>query len=180
MTARNTAADYAAASRALMPRGAVWPDDLDATQSKLLAALAMAWWRVDGAAVQLLGDTFPATTQALLSEWEESLGLPDPAIGVAANDDQRRAQIVARLTGAGGQSRQRFIDFAAALGFTITITNYAPLRAGHFRAGDAAYGQKWADAWGVHITANAGGLSSSALKAALDRIKPAETTVLLV
>lgn len=180
MSALFSAEDYAAAARALMPRGAVWPDDPQTVQGKLLAALALTWWRVDGEAIQLLADTFPATTFALLEEWEASVGLPDPAIGEASTDEQRRAQIVARLVGAGGQSRERFISFAATLGFTITITNYAPLRVGHFNAGDSAYSQIWADAWGVHITANTGGLSPDALKAELEAIKPAETTILLI
>lgn len=180
MSARFSADDYAAASRALAPRGAVWPDDTESVQGKVLAALALTWWRIDGAAVQLLADTFPATTEALLDEWEASVGLPDPAIGAGATIAQRQAQVVARLVGAGGQSRERFISFAATLGFTITITNYAPLRVGHFNAGDAAYGQIWADAWGVHVAANTGGMSAGQLKAELETIKPAETTILLI
>jgi hypothetical protein len=51
---------------------------------------------------------------------------------------------------------------------------------GHFNAGDAAYGQIWADAWGVHVAANTGGMSAGQLKAELETIKPAETTILLV
>ena len=179
MSALFSADDYAAAARALMPRGAVWPDDAQSVQGELLAALALTWWRIDADAQHLLADAFPGTTVALLEEWEASVGLPDAAI-IAANDDQRRAQVVARLAGAGGQSRERFITFAATLGFTITITNYAPLRVGHFHAGDAAYGQIWADAWGVHITANTGGMSPDALKAELEAIKPAETIILLI
>ncbi|MDH4745814.1 YmfQ family protein [Sphingomonas sp. CBMAI 2297] len=177
MSARFSQEDYAAAARALMPRGAVWPEDGTSVQGKLLRALALTWWRIDAAAVQLLEDTFPATTDALIEEWEATVGL-HAADG--ASIEQRRAKVVARLVGAGGQSRERFISFAATLGFTITITNYAPLRVGHFNAGDAAYGQAWADAWGVHITTNTGGLPPAALIAELEAIKPAETTILLI
>lgn len=180
MSARFAAADYANAMRALMPRGAVWPLSSDSVQGDTLAGLAPTMERIDAAAVALLVGAFPATADELLPEWEASLGLPDPVIGAGPTDDQRRAQVVARLVGAGGQSRQRFIDFAATLGFTITITNYAPLRAGHFNAGDAAYGTAWADAWGIHVAANAGGLTADQLKAAIDEIRPAETTTILI
>lgn len=180
MSARFSAEDYAGAARALMPRGPIWADDGNSVQGKVLAALATALWRSDAAAVQLLADAFPATTQALLGEWEASLGLPDALIEAGATDAQRRAQLVARLVGAGGQSRARFIAFAATLGFTISITNFAPLRAGHFNAGDAAYSERWTDAWAIHIAANASGLAGSALKAEIDAIRPAETTTLLV
>lgn len=180
MSARFSADDYAAAARALMPRGAVWSTDPASVQGRTVGALAQALERVDSAAVQLLADAFPSTTAALLPEWEASLGLPDPVIGLATTDSQRRAQIVARLIGAGGQSRIRFITFAASLGFTITIGVYAPLRVGHFSAGAPVYGGAWASAWSIHITANAGTLSATQLKAEIDAIRPAETVTLLV
>nr|WP_277923139.1 putative phage tail protein [Sphingomonas sp. CARO-RG-8B-R24-01] len=163
-----------------MPRGAVWADDPTSVQSTMIGALSKSLWRSDAAAVQLLQDAFPATTDALLGEWEATLGLPDPVIGPGATPDQRRAQVIAKLIGAGGQSRQRFVDFAATLGFTVTIRNYGPMRSGHVNVGDAVYGAIWADAWGVHIVTNTGGLPAATLKAELDAIKPAETTVLLI
>lgn len=176
MTARFPADEYARAARALMPRGAAWANDPQAVQGKTLAALALTLWRSDAAAMQLLVDAFPATTGALLDEWEASLGLTAPD---GASADQRRARVVARLVGAGGQSRARFIAFAATLGFTIAIDNFAPLRAGRFRAGDAARSRPWIDAWRVRILANPGGLPPATLKAELDAIRPAETTILL-
>jgi uncharacterized protein YmfQ (DUF2313 family) len=116
----------------------------------------------------------------MLPEWEQTLGLPDPITGPGSTIDQRRAEVVARLVGAGGQSRERFIEFAASLGFTITIGNYSPLRIGHFNAGDEARSAAWLDVWAVHVTANTGNLSNDDLKAELDAIRPAETTVILV
>lgn len=176
MTARFSAADYGAAASAMMPRGAAWANDPGSVQGKTMAALALAFWRSDADAVQLLADAYPATTTALLAEWEASLGLA-PAAGSSAL--QRRAQIVARLVGAGGQSRARFIAFAATLGFSIQIDNFAPLRVGHFRAGDAARSRSWIDVWRVRVVANTGGLAVQTLKAELDAIRPAETTIIL-
>ena len=174
--ARFAADEYARAARALMPRAAAWANDPQSVQGRTLAALALSLWRSDAASMQLLVDAFPATTTALLVEWEASLGL---VAADGATAEQRRARVVARLVGAGGQSRARFIAFAATLGFTIAIDNFAPLRAGRFRAGDPARSRLWIDAWRVRVLANPGGLPVATLKAELDAIRPAETTILL-
>lgn len=176
MTARFSRDDYAAAARALLPTGAAWSADPSSVQGKVLAALALAFWRSDAEGVGLLADAFPASTSHLAPEWEASLGLID---GASLTTEQRRKRIVARLVGAGGQSRERFIAFAASLGFAITITTHAPLRAGHFVAGDAAKGIAWASAWTVTTTGNTGGLTATALRTELAAIKPAETTLIL-
>lgn len=176
MTARFSADDYAGAARALAPRGPAWANDPASVQGKTLAALALTLWRSDAAAVQLLRDAAPGTTTALIDEWEASVGLAAP---VGATIEQRRSRVLARLIGAGGQSRGRFIAFAAALGFTIAIDNFAPLRVGHFRAGDAVFGNAWGSAWRVRILASQGLMTTDQLKAELDAIRPAETIILI-
>lgn len=176
MTAQFTADDYASAARALAPRGPAWANDPASIQGKTLAALALTLWRSDAAAVQLLKDSAPGTTIALIDEWEASVGLAAP---VGATIEQRRSRVLARLIGAGGQSRCRFIAFAAALGFTIAIDNFAPLRVGHFRVGDAVYGNAWGSAWRVRIIASQGLMTTDQLKAELDAIRPAETIILI-
>ncbi|EHH68370.1 bacteriophage tail protein [Gluconobacter morbifer G707] len=105
--------------------------------------------RLAEADADLLTEIFPSTTRELLPEWEKSTGLPDPCAGESPSFTQRRAQVVARLTDNGGCSKSYFIAFASALGFDITITEYAPARAGLFRAGEPAYGESWAFAWTV-------------------------------
>lgn len=166
--------DYAAAARSLMPRGPAWSDDPASVQGRTLAALAQALARNDAAASQLLVDAFPSTADALLIEWEATLGLTGDGA-----PDQRRAQVIARLVGAGGQSRARMIALAATLGFTVTIATYAPLRAGRFVAGAAAYGTAWIFAWSVTVTANSKALPIATLRAALEAARPAETTIIL-
>lgn len=144
-----SAQDYLQALQALLPRGRVWPRDPDAMQTKTLAALAKVYERTNIRANQLLTDAFPVATFELLQEWEETLGLPDPCAGVAPTVEARRAQVVARLKAQGGQSVAYYIAFAAALGYTITITQYVPARAGLLRAGQPLNGPDWAHAWTV-------------------------------
>jgi uncharacterized protein YmfQ (DUF2313 family) len=124
MPQARTNADYLEAIQGLLPRGRVWPRESDSVQAQALSGLAPTPQRVDAAGLALLVDAFPATAVDLLPEWEESLGLPDPCAGEAPTIAARQAQVVARFSGGGGQSVPFFIAFAAALGFTITITEF--------------------------------------------------------
>lgn len=132
--------DYLSAIKQLLPRGRAWLSDGSSTRERLLRGLAATWTRVNQADANLLIDAFPATAQFLLPEWEASLGLPDPCAGLAPTIALRQAQVVQRLTDAGGQSRAHYIDVAAQLGFTISITQFAPFRAGQSHAGDSLGG----------------------------------------
>jgi uncharacterized protein YmfQ (DUF2313 family) len=146
-----TALDFLAAFQRLMPRGKVWPRDADATQTQALAGLMPTYVRSQDAANGLLVDAFPATAVQLLPEWEYTLGLPDPCAGLSPSIGQRQAQVVARLTGRGkNQSPNFFINFAATLGYAITITQFSPFRSGKSAAGDPANGIAWAFAWQIN------------------------------
>ncbi|MBV8971907.1 MAG: DUF2313 domain-containing protein [Sphingomonadaceae bacterium] len=180
MSGRFSAADYAAASLALRPRGPVWPDDPTSVQATTLAALSASLARSDADAVALLVDAFPFTTLDLLPEWEASLGLPDPCAGPSPTIGQRQAQVRARFIGGGGLSRSRYIAFAAALGFTITITVFSPFRVERNRIGDPLASDDWAFAWGVNVVTNFGGLSTDVLLCELQSVAPADTTVFIL
>lgn len=134
---------------ALLPRGRVWPRDLDAFIRSTVRALAPSFQRNMERGNRLLVDAFPATAEMLLVEWEKTLGLPDPCAGEAQTIPQRQAQVVARLSGMGGQSQQFFIDLAAALGYEITITVFAPSVFGMVFGGFFA-GDDWAYTWQVN------------------------------
>lgn len=179
MSSRFTSDDYAAALRALLPRGKAWPDDQASTFARTLAGLAPVYAASDGAAVDLVADAFPIAPVGLLPEWEDSLGLPDPCAGASPTLEQRQAAVHARFIAGGGFGRQRYITFAAALGFAITISDYAPFRAGRGVAGQPLYDAAWAYAWLVMVHSDAHGLGTNVLKCELDAIKPAGTTILI-
>lgn len=177
---RFAAADYASAARALMPRGLAWPADPDTEQSRTLSAIAATFERSDGMANGILVGSLPGQITPLLPEWEASLGLPDPCAGETPSIAQRCDQVRGRFVGVGGQSRQRFIDFAAALGFTVDIISYAPFRAGRSTAGNACADANWSFSWGIKVLATNGALPIEALLCELEAVKPAETTILIV
>lgn len=144
-----TAADYAAALAALKPPGSVWPAEADTVQATVELALAATPARLSDRAAYLLVDAFPDTTLELLPEWEATLGLPDPCIGTLPTTQQRRAQVLSRLVGNGGQSIAYFVDIAAQLGYAITVEEFSPSSFGR-TFGMPFGGDDWAHTWQVN------------------------------
>lgn len=137
-----------------MPQGRVWPKDQASVQTAVLEALAPAMARETAYAGALLLDAFPTYPVYLLPEWEATLGLPDPCAGTNPTLQQRQAQVRARFTATGGQSILYFTAYAATLGYTITVQEFAPFRAGKNRAGDPCQGAAWASTWRVTAPLN--------------------------
>lgn len=142
-------ADFAAAFKNLLPRGRVWPRDVDAVQSDFCEAMAPTYTRVVTAAAALIADAFPVAPVNLLPEWESTLGLPDPNLGgYAVTLQQRQQQVNTKFIANGGQSAQYFLNLLSSLGFSgCTITNFAPFCAGKNRAGDPCRGAGWFFTW---------------------------------
>jgi uncharacterized protein YmfQ (DUF2313 family) len=149
MTPIFRAADFLQAFLKLLPRGRVWPRDTDAVQNQALLGLNTVYEDNSARALSLLKDAFPASTFELLPEWEATLGLPDPCAGSAPSIQARVSQVVTRLTKTGGQSVPYFTGVAASLGYTVTITQFAPSRFGN-RFGMPFGGTDWAHAWQVN------------------------------
>ncbi|CNL73934.1 YmfQ family protein [Yersinia kristensenii] len=140
--------EYTAALQSLMPGGLVWPKISGGVQTSTLRALARSYQRSDEDARDLLDAAFPSTATAMLPEWEATLGLPDLcAIGEIDSMIQRQRAVVSKLFGIGGQSVDYFIRVAAALGYTISITQYRQACAGMSVCGDAINGEEWPFAW---------------------------------
>ena len=133
----------------MLPTGPVWPRDADTTQTQAFAALVQGYTINAARAVNLLSDAFPVAPVELLPEWENTLGLPDPCAGPSPTLQQRQQQVNARFIGSGGQSVDYFVTVAAALGYTITITQFSPFRVGQ-PVGQPLYGEAWAWAWQIN------------------------------
>ena len=189
-----TETDYLRQMQALLPPGPAWPKDDDALLTRMLGALAAELARVDGRVRQLVDEDDPRIAAELLLDWERVAGLPDTCVALSGQNQsiaQRRAARVARLTMLGGQSKAYFIALAASLGYTVTITEFRPFRAGQSRSGDPV-ATNWQFAWQVNAPLNtvtpfragnavAGDQVNSwgnkLLECVLSRFKPAHTTV---
>ncbi|MFZ8595599.1 putative phage tail protein, partial [Klebsiella quasipneumoniae subsp. similipneumoniae] len=69
--------DYLKALQALIPSGRAWTRDKNAVQTAVLRALARSFQRSDNDAQSLLSGAFPKTATIMLTDWENTLGLPD-------------------------------------------------------------------------------------------------------
>jgi len=145
-----TVDDYLEQAKALLPRGMLW-DSLNESEefTALLTALVEEFSRIDGRVEDIINETDPRTTYELLPEWENFAGLPNTCITVNQTLQQRREALRAQLINDNGQSMQFFIELAASLGYTITITEFTPHRYGdrygrHYRETD------WIFVWRVN------------------------------
>jgi len=133
----------------LLPTGRVWRRDPASTLSAVMLALAPTYTRSTAAAAQVLIDASPATTQNLLVEWENSLGLPDPCTAANPSIEQRQAAVRAKFGARGALTMAYFITLAAALGFTITITEFSPF-AVDMPCDEPLLEPEWAFIWQVN------------------------------
>ena len=179
---------YARQLQALLPQGPAWLLEPLSGWSRLLRGLAEELARVDSRAGAVLDETDPRTTLELFTEWERVLGLPDPCVIGEQPLEQRRGAIIAKLTGRGGQSPAYFIGVAAALGFSINITEYSPYDV-EDDVDTAIYGDAWAYTWQVGaplqsviemtvkspVTDPLAAWNNAPLECVLLRLKPAHT-----
>lgn len=136
---------------ALLPPGIVW----DALRSDaLLQGVLLAWAdelaRVETSDESLLDEADPNTTDQLLAEWEAFASLPDSCSPGDQTLQQRRAALAIRLAGQAPVSRPDLIAAAAAMGITITITEYHASRYGE-PYGGLYGGIDWQFTWEVAI-----------------------------
>jgi uncharacterized protein YmfQ (DUF2313 family) len=105
--------------------------------------------------------------------------------------EQRRNALVAKLTQLGGQSRQYFIDLAAALGYEITITEFQPFTV-NSGVNDPLCDTEWRFVWQVNASQDTirrfsvqsgvndplASWGNDQLECVINRLKPAHTIVL--
>ena len=135
---RRSGADYRDSFFSLLPRGQAWPKHaIGSVLYETCDGLCEYWGFVDGRAADLLErESDPRQTVELLPDWERNFGLPDPCYTEPQTIYERQIALIARMTLWGAQSRQFYIDFAAQLGYQITITEYRPFMVGLDRCGD--------------------------------------------
>ena len=120
----------------LLPKGKLWQPSDQPTFSDLLESAAQELCRVDDRRQQMLLEVDPRTTFESLDTWEGVLGLPDECTPEGQTLDERRNQLVQKLTNIGGLSKSFYEFLGEQLGFDITVENRVNFVAGRARAGD--------------------------------------------
>lgn len=140
--------DYHEALRGLLPPGPAFDPELQPDVASLLASLAPELARVDLALDGLQLELNPATVSALLTDWEEYLGLPDACTVLGSQTlEQRRQAVLDKLTASGAPQVAYYRRLAKQAGVTVTIEEFRPARVGPTAAGDFLYGDGWPWAW---------------------------------
>lgn len=134
----------------LMPPGRAFPREDGTTLSKLALGLADELCRVDERSADLIAE-FPLSTSELLSDWERALGLPDDCVPAGADEDERRASVVARLNESADNTPQGFIDIMATLGYAASVDEFDPFHVGLGAVGDGVAGDQWQFVWRLNI-----------------------------
>lgn len=110
----------------LMPRGKAWPRDQTAALTSLLRGFSARLNAAETNADLLLKEMRPETTELMLEEWEDYLGLPE-CNAIPDGFERRRDVVVEKYHRKGGlapwQIEQAVKD---ALGFTIQVTEILP------------------------------------------------------
>jgi uncharacterized protein YmfQ (DUF2313 family) len=183
---------YKSLLASLMPTGALWTavGEDDSRMRQVLAGIAPTLERLEAAGYDLLTELNPATTVALIDDWEAVYGLPDACMTPATTLQQRRDRVLGRIRELGGQSKQYIVDVCARYGYTVTITEQRYFRAGLNRAGQPANGAAHVMSFVVNYPSQAvqrfrAGKSragdplvtydNDSLECIINRIKPAQT-----
>lgn len=128
----------------------------------------------------LMNESIPGLSVELLSDWETVAGLPNEFTPVGLSVEERQSLVHQKITQGKGtndgleltQNESFFIDYAANMGYTITISYYGtPFRVGVSRVGDRVGGSAVSYYWVVT------GDYDSILQSLFEEIKPAHTII---
>jgi uncharacterized protein YmfQ (DUF2313 family) len=122
----------------VMPDGFAWPEgDVDTYTAAGKIGLANELALVEASMEAMLPQVDPRSAPDLLADYQRVLG-PDPCkrdqLSLSFSD--QAALAFQRWTGAGGSYAGWFEQAAAAIGETVTITEYAPSQCGGSVCGD--------------------------------------------
>lgn len=88
---------------------------------KLLEGFAIEIAREEGL-IQLIWDEYDInTTTDLITEWESAVGIPDDCFDISGTIQERRENVLTKLTSLGVSTKQQFIDLGANLGFVVDV-----------------------------------------------------------
>lgn len=185
-----TAANYADQLQALLPPGKAYDFEADSILAGLLLGMADELARVDAAGLALIEESDPRSTSALFSEWENDYGLPDLCSGEVPDLAARRGLLLEKINRLGAQMPEYFVQLAALLGYTITVTELKPFTV-RSAVNDPLYPQSVRYVWRVTselhtvhrwtvrspVTDPLSSWGNEILECVINRAKPAHTHV---
>lgn len=121
-----TLADFTNQVMKALPSGPIWNKNPGSDMYQAIMALMQPFVDEHQRAANLLVEAYPATTIELLPAFQASLGLPNSCSIADPTLAQAQQQVVAKFAGTLGSSVAYLIQYAANLGYTITISEFSP------------------------------------------------------
>ena len=138
--------------QSLLPKGKAWNRYDDSSLTEFLYGEAEEFARVDTRVSDLAMERDTRTADELLTDHEIDFGIPDSCFNLIDKTNRLRRQAIhTQLLTTGRQDKQYFIDLAAALGYTATITENVPFLCGVGVAGDECGGYRVLSHWKMSI-----------------------------
>ncbi len=134
----------------LLPQGQAWPREAGTVISRLLRAEASQLAEIDRVAVGLLNELLPNLTFDLLTEWEQSVGLPDDCTDLGSTIQQRRAAVVNKVVSRLDTNTATYERIGSEFGVDITVDEHDQTRAATDSVMDTS-GGRWRHVWWVTI-----------------------------
>lgn len=107
-----------------MPVGRAWSRSFDRTSNlgMLVAGMAVEYYRLGVMSEKISVEMDVDTTVEMLSEWEQSVGIPNACLRNNGDIDTRRRNVKALLTNFGGvQTVDDFRQLASFFGYSVQI-----------------------------------------------------------
>lgn len=107
-----------------LPVGRVWDRAFDPSSNlyQLLLGLSFEFFRIELLFKILAGDVDIVQTANLITEWEQSVGLPDDCLNIQKPIEIRREQVLQKFSNLGGvQMAEDFVRVAAIFGYEVSV-----------------------------------------------------------
>lgn len=116
--------EHTNALAAYMPNGRLFEakNINDSNFRQLLRGLAGELFTSQGYLITFENEYFPDATDLFLSEWEQALGIPDECFLGLGTNNQRRRDIITKLSALGVQTADDFVALGEIFGVTVTLT----------------------------------------------------------
>ena len=135
--------DYLSLLKSLLPQGDLWTSEEEKTLVKILQGIADEMAKVANRMANLEDETYPNTALELFGDWERVTGFPDDCLGTTTLLlQERRENVLARLTTKNNLTKQFYLDLAQTLGFQIEIEELSPFTVAD-RVDKPIYDQQW-------------------------------------
>lgn len=144
-----TSKDFRNALLNLLPMGPIWSRAEGGMVWFWANIIAQSYVRNSDRAIELLKVAFPATATELITEWENTVGLPDLCVGPVEDITTRQMLVVDRLVSSIESSTDFYIAYAKKyFGIDIVIDQYSPFRFGTSFNRPFGY-EEWSHTWRI-------------------------------